>query len=592
MTEPEIRKLIDPRDLPDYHERISTALTGKQVEPFEMRLIHPNGDRRITLTSGYEAECDTDGKPILLFGTVLDITELKRTEAALVKAEREYRALFNGMIDGFALHEIICNEQGQPVDYRYIAVNPAFERLTGYKAADIIGKTVLEIMPQTEPFWIEDYGKVALTGQPLYMENYAKSLDLYFEITAYRPSENQFACIFTDITKRKQTEAEHQRLEEQLMQSQKMESIGLLAGGVAHDFNNLLAVILGYGELLLRQLPAGSKQRSIASSIMEAGERAKLLTKQLLAFSRKQVLEVKDLNLNEAIHNIEKMIRRLLGEDITIHIRTKPDIGYIKADSSQLEQVILNLCVNARDAMPNGGTLTIETDSIVLDKHYTANHPEVKPGLYTMLSISDTGCGMEEEIRLKIFDPFFTTKNKGKGTGLGLSTAYGIVKQHGGEIWVYSEPGKGSTFKVYLPQIETVEAAVHRESQDIMILGNGETIYVVEDEESVRKLACEMLSHLGYTVIETQGADECLAMAAQAGNIDLLLTDVIMPGMNGRLLYEKMALLRPEIKVLYMSGYTDNVIAHHGILEEGIHFIPKPFSEKALSRKVHEAINQ
>jgi CheY-like chemotaxis protein len=327
------------------------------------------------------------------------------------------------------------------------------------------------------------------------------------------------------------------------------------------------------------------------SEIVAAGNRAKDLTRQLLAFSRKQVLDVKTLNVNDAVRGFEKMIKRLIGEDVQIRVLTRENVENVNADLSQLEQVILNLCVNARDAMPEGGTLTIETGNVWLDEHYAAAHPDTTPGPYVMMSVSDSGCGMDEETQRQIFEPFFTTKDKGKGTGLGLATVFGIVKQHGGNIWVYSEVGCGSTFKVYLPAVRDEKTGAVSEQPETVMIGSGETILVVEDEDAVRRLTIQILRRLEYDVIEARSGEECLGIARSSQHIDLLLSDVIMPGMNGRQLYERVAELRPGIHALFMSGYTENIIAHHGILEEGIQFIPKPFTEVALSRKIHNVLN-
>jgi signal transduction histidine kinase len=421
----------------------------------------------------------------------------------------------------------------------------------------------------------------------------ARGTNLTCEVRlSHLPSKNRrlIRLSYLDITERKRAEEERKKLEAQLLQSQKMEAVGQLAGGVAHDFNNLLTVILGYGEIMIADFSSDSPLYENLEEILAAGRRAQDLTRQLLAFSRKQVLEVKDVSLNEVVANMEKMIRRLLGEDIAVYLYLDADTGCVRADVSQLEQVLLNLCVNARDAMPAGGTLTIETHSIFFSDAYVALHPDVQPGPHAVLSVSDTGHGMDETTRRQIFDPFFSTKEKGKGTGLGLATVHGIVKQHGGEISVYSEPGHGSTFKVSLPQVEDVvfREAIHPE--DGIVMGRGETILVVEDDASVRKILSQLLERLGYSVRMAGSVDEGIVEVRRAERIDLLLSDVIMPQMNGRQFSERVQSLRPEIKVLFMSGYTEEAIGHQGILESGLHFISKPFTEKALSRKIREAL--
>jgi CheY-like chemotaxis protein len=383
-------------------------------------------------------------------------------------------------------------------------------------------------------------------------------------------------------------------LQEQLRQSQKMEAIGQLAGGVAHDFNNLLTVIHGYSELILNSLDDSSRLRQDVREIIHASEHASSLTRQLLAFSRKQVLQLKVLDLNAHVSNMDKMLRRMIGENIELMTLLAKDLGRIKADPGQIEQVILNLAVNARDAMLSGGKLTIETANIELDENYARSHIGVTPGRYVMLSVSDTGVGIAREVKERIFEPFFTTKEKGKGTGLGLSTVYGIIQQSGGNIWVYSEPGLGTTFKIYLPRIEEDTESLKPSAVSTKSLQGSETILLVEDEEMVRKLACTILQKNGYKVLEAPNGEEALRIVqGQNGNpIHLMVTDVVMPGMSGRQLADRLERLRPEMKILYISGYTDNAIVHHGVLEKGIDYIQKPFTIEGLARKVREVLDK
>jgi two-component system, cell cycle sensor histidine kinase and response regulator CckA len=388
-----------------------------------------------------------------------------------------------------------------------------------------------------------------------------------------------------DVTDRKQLEA-------QLRQAQKMEAVGRLAGGIAHDFNNLLMVIQGYAELLLDKLGGEHPLRRNAEQIHDASQRAASLTRQLLAFSRKQMLAPQVLNVQDVVTDMEKILRRLIGEDIELVTMNASDLWHVRADRSQIEQVILNLAVNSRDAMPNGGKLTIETANTELDSSYS-RHAVVEPGEYVMLAVSDTGIGMDAATQAHVFEPFFTTKEKGKGTGLGLATVYGIVKQSGGYIWVYSEAGKGATFKVYLPRVEaevqpTVPPAGPKPSRR-----GSETILLVEDEKGVRDLAREYLAEAGYEVLEAENADEALRIArTRPGSIDLLFTDVVMTGLSGRQLAEQMQQLRPGIRVLYMSGYTDEAIVHHGILGRGMALLQKPFTLNSLALKVRETLDQ
>jgi signal transduction histidine kinase len=384
---------------------------------------------------------------------------------------------------------------------------------------------------------------------------------------------------------------ERVQLEQQLRQSQKMEAIGSLAGGIAHDFNNLLTVINGYSELLLQTLSASDPQRDNVVQIKEAGGRAASLTRQLLAFSRRQVLEPKVLDLNAVVTNLDKMLQRLLGEDIDLAPILKPGLGRVKADPGQIEQVIMNLAVNARDAMSDGGKLTIETANADLDGQYTAQHITVPPGPHVMLAVSDTGHGMDAETQQRIFEPFFTTKGPGKGTGLGLATVYGIVKQSGGFIWVYSEPGKGTTFKIYLPRVEETALSIEPRMALNESLRGSETVLLAEDHENVRKLVASILKSNGYTVLEASNGAEALQLCEQHPEpIHLLISDVVMPVMSGRETASKMVARHPNLKVLFFSGYTDDAIVRHGIMEAGIAYLQKPFTPNVLLRKVREVL--
>ncbi|MEW6658237.1 MAG: ATP-binding protein [Thermodesulfobacteriota bacterium] len=388
-----------------------------------------------------------------------------------------------------------------------------------------------------------------------------------------------------EITERKQLEA-------QLIQAQKMEAVGRLAGGVAHDFNNLLSALLGYGEMLLLELPEDDARRHYAAEIIKTAERAADLTRQLLAFGRKQIIQPRIINLNELIAGMEKMLRRLLPEDLDLIILQDPALAAVKADPGQMDQVIMNLAVNARDAMPQGGMLTIETENVFLDEAYSRDHLEVIPGPYVMLAVSDTGIGMDAATQAHIFEPFFTTKEPGKGTGLGLSTVFGIVKQSGGHIWVYSEVGKGSTFKVYLPRVAEAALPLHPVPAPAASLRGEETVLVVEDDESMRRVICQTLGSYGYKVLEARhGNDAILVAGRHQGPIHLVLTDVVMPGMSGGELIERLLPFGRKMKVLFMSGYTEDIAALQSLLAVGVPFLEKPFKMITLAQKVRQVLD-
>ena len=493
------------------------------------------------------------------------------------------------------------NEEGWPVAF----VSENVERIFGYTAEEfmtgkvnyascihpedverVAGEVTQSVSrPEVTEFTHRPYRIIANDGSVKTVSDWTYVVrDLDGRITHYKG-------IVEDVTDWKRAEEERDQLQEQFLQAQKMESVGRLAGGVAHDFNNLLTTIIGNADLLMMDTGKDDPRRPMMEEIKKAGTRASNLTRQLLAFSRKQILQPEVTDLNEVVRDMEKMLRRIISEDIELRTDLAPDLGEVMADVGQVEQVIMNLCVNAKDAMPGGGKLTIETGNVELDEAYAMTHMAVTPGPHVMLAVSDTGIGMPQDVKLQIFDPFFTTKEKGKGTGLGLSTVYGIVKQSNGSIWVYSEPGKGTTFKIYLPLHEGTYPARKELTRDEGTLHGSETILLVEDDEMVGNTALKALESYGYAVLYApDGQDALRILREYEGAIHLMLTDVVMPGMSGGDLAAQARADKPDLKVLFMSGYTDNDIVHKGLLDKGIAFLQKPFTPDRLARKVREVL--
>jgi PAS domain S-box-containing protein len=479
--------------------------------------------------------------------------------------------------------------------HRWVLLNKAFCDFVGRKRAELLGKSDYDFFPknQADVFWMKDQIVFETGGENINEEEITDARGVLHTVVTKKVlytdgGEKRIVGVISDISDRR-------RLEQQLRQAQKMESVGLLAGGIAHDFNNLLTPVIGNAELLVMRSALPESEQRLVSEIQHAGERASQLTRQLLAFGRKQMLELKTIDLAEVIARFEPMLRLTIREDVRIQLIISPSLGAVRADVGQLEQVLLNLALNARDAMASGGVLTIEAQNVELDTGYVSLHPEVKIGSYVMVAVSDTGTGMTHDIQQRLFEPFFTTKERGKGTGLGLSMVYGIVKQHGGSISVYSEPGTGTTFKIYLPRVtDAVNAEpAHQSSASSLRVRGGETILVVDDNDMVRSTACEMLRSLGYRVLSADSAEGCHRVAeSHEGTIELLLTDVVLSKSNGREVYNTLKKQREGLKVVFMSGYTSNVVVQNGVVEQGVHFLPKPLSLKNLSTKIREALDE
>jgi two-component system, cell cycle sensor histidine kinase and response regulator CckA len=477
---------------------------------------------------------------------------------------------------------------------RIVLANRRAEEMFGYSREELSGARIEILLPESkrsghtrdrDRYFRQPHARPMGIGMDLSgVRKDGKEFPVEVSLSYVEVEEGLFAIAFvSDISQRKQ-------LEDQLLHAQKMEAVGRLAGGVAHDFNNMLTVISGYNRMILDELSTLDPLRGFAEEILKAADRAAALTQQLLAFSRRQVMQPRVMSVNAVIAQTEKMLRRLIGEDVELVFGLDAAAGNIKADPGHVEQAIVNLAVNARDAMPAGGRLNIETANVHLDENYARTHMGVIPGDFVMIAVTDTGHGMDAETRRRIFEPFFTTKEKGKGTGLGLATVYGIVKQTGGDIWVYSEPQRGTTFKLYFPRV--TEAPAEAGAGELAPVDPaGETILVVEDEKSVRDLTVRMLQRLGYRILTAASGSEAVEISnAHTGAIHLLLTDVVMPNMSGRQLADALSLSRPDMKVLYLSGYTENTVLHHGVLEAGVEFLPKPFSREVLGKKLREIL--
>jgi PAS domain S-box-containing protein len=575
---------------PDRSEEVVQILArlkqGGRIEDYESVRVRKDGTL-VDISLSIFPLFDSRGTMTGAASIARDISKVKRVEEALRRSEARFKLIEENIDEVFWISDPDISE----ITY----ISPAYERIWGRTRRSLLEnpKSFIEgIHPEDRERVLSDLN-LQKAGKPfdheyrvIHTEASTRWIwDRGFPIRDYAGRVNQYAGVAQDITQRRD-------LERQVRQSQKMEAVGRLAGGIAHDFNNLLTIINGYSELALERIHPDDPIRSSIQEITKAGGRAASLTRQLLAFSRQQVMAPRVLDLNSLVADVEKMLRRLIGEDIELTLVRGPALGQMVADPGQIEQILMNLAVNARDAMPEGGNLTIETANAELDDAYVRTHPLVVPGRYVMLALSDTGIGMDPETHAHVFEPFFTTKEKYKGTGLGLATVYGIVKQSGGYIWVYSELGRGTTFRIYLPRVDEATESVQISEAPRLSEAGSETVLLVEDEEAVRALTASILQAQGYKVLESTSPEDALQIGEQQQEpIHLILTDVVLPRMSGRKIAEHLVLLRPTMKVLYMSGYTDDGVVRNGVLEADTAFLQKPFTPAGLARKVREVLD-
>ncbi len=584
------KSMIYDEDLPIVIEHTNKLISGK-VDTSEFRCLTRYGEIRWIRNYAIPIFDPSNKRVVKIYGAAQDITDLKGLIAQLRENEEKYRKLVENSIDAIVI------AQDEMIKY----VNPKAIEISGYSTEELLSRPFIEfIHPDDRKMALEFHRKIVNREISMKSNYPLRSIDKqgnirWFEINAVpiewegKPAELN---IIRDVTELKIAEEEKENLYKQLLHFQKMEAIGKFSAVIAHDFNNMLTAIKGFTQLAMMSLSENDPLKAYLEKVLYSSERAEKLIKKLLAFSRKQVLEKKVININELLRDMEDLIKRLVGEDIILNLKLSPNIGLVQADPVHIENAMVNLVVNTREAMPKVGMLTIETANIEINQEFVKKHPDITVGQYVRVSVKDTGIGIPDEIKDRIFEPFFTTKDE-KGTGLGLSIVYGIVKQHGGNILVESEVGRGTVFDIYLPRIEKErEEEIFIKTYGKIIKGN-ETVLVIDDDEKVRATVLEMLKKLGYKTLEAQNPDIALFLAQFYNqSIDLVICDVVMPVMSGPKLFSKFKNYRPDTKILYMSGYADEVLAKHGIAEKGINFIQKPFTIEALSRKIREVLDK
>jgi two-component system, cell cycle sensor histidine kinase and response regulator CckA len=579
------------------HKQQQLAIGAIDHYQMEKQFIHKQGHSISALLVSSLIR-DASGKPKYFLGSVVDITDRKRAEASLRESEEKYRMLFHSMLDGFALHEILCDDCGNPCNYRFLEVNPAFERMTGLKAEKLIGKKVLDVLPGTEAYWIDAYGKVALTGYAIHFENYSVELDRYYEVTAYCPEKGRFATIFSDITDRRRAEEERMEMERRLLHAQKLESLGVMAGGIAHDFNNLLMAIMGNIELALYDISPESSARISLAESLNAAKRAADLTRQMLAYSGKGAFSFEYIALGEKVAENVSMFKMAISGNVSLNLDLSKDIPLIKADPGQIQQVIMNLIINASEAIgENAGSITLTTKTINCDEKYLAqSYLKEKPaaGYFVCLEVSDTGCGMDEETKKRLFDPFFTTKFTGRG--LGMSAVLGIVKSHNGAILIDSEPGRGTTIRVLFPASDAVTETSGSAPETVQVnlaLRNEGTVMIADDEDSVRELFETMVAHIGYqTLTARNGEDAVKVFREHTDEIVCVILDLTMPGMDGVSAFREMRRIRPDVTVIFSSGYSEHEINRRFKDRDFKAFLQKPFQLKELRHTLESVLKE